>query len=108
MKNAFLVSLSAMIFMCAFSGLCFATTHDTFQCPNGAIISVNDKLVTVAMRCDPPTISTVRMVTGGYWDYPRMVEVEEWVYNRGPGSFVYYLTFENGVLRRIESGAYGN
>lgn len=30
-----------------------------------------------------------------------------WVYNFGPGRFVYYLTFLEGKLIRIQSGGYG-
>lgn len=91
--------------LCTFAG---ATTSDTFRCPNGAIISVNDRLSTVTLRCDTPTSVSRRSVTrglaSGYYD---VVEIEEWMYDLGPSLFVYYLTFENGVLVRIESGGYG-
>jgi hypothetical protein len=33
---------------------------------------------------------------------------EQWIYNFGPTEFVYYLTFANGTLERIEVGGYGN
>ena len=35
------------------------------------------------------------------------VLVEEWTYNFGPSRFVRYLTFENGRLKRVETGSYG-
>lgn len=35
------------------------------------------------------------------------VQIEEWTYNFGPSRFVRYLTFENGRLKRIETGSYG-
>lgn len=31
-----------------------------------------------------------------------------WIYNFGPTKFVYYLTFVNGRLERIQVGEYGN
>jgi len=33
---------------------------------------------------------------------------EQWIYNFGPTEFVYYLTFVNGELERIEVGGYGD
>jgi hypothetical protein len=35
------------------------------------------------------------------------VAIEEWEYNFGQGSFIRYLRFENGRLRRITTGDYG-
>lgn len=35
------------------------------------------------------------------------ITIEEWEYNFGPTSFMYYLRFENGKLARITSGEYG-
>lgn len=99
----------AAIFLWLLCGSAGATTSDTFRCPNGAIVSTNDRLGTVARRCDAPTSVTRRTVTRGLpYGYFETVEVEEWTYNPGPSSFVYYLTFENGVLTRIEAGGYGN
>ncbi len=36
-----------------------------------------------------------------------VVRVEVWTYNYGPSRFVDYVRFENGRVRRIESGGYG-
>lgn len=33
--------------------------------------------------------------------------IEKWVYNFGPTQFIYYLTFANGRLRRIQASEYG-
>ena len=35
------------------------------------------------------------------------LDVEEWVYNFGPGRFIRILRFENGILRAINRGGYG-
>ncbi len=108
MKGALSTILLAAVCICVLCSLAGATTSDTFRCPNGAIISVNDKLSTVTLRCDAPTSVSRRSVTrglvSGYYD---VVEIEEWTYDLGPSLFVYYLTFDNGVLVRIESGGYG-
>lgn len=37
----------------------------------------------------------------------RLVIVEEWTYNHGPGRFMDHLRLENGVVRHIQSGDYG-
>ena len=35
------------------------------------------------------------------------VKIEEWTYNRGPTSFIRYLLFENGRLKKIRLGDKG-
>ena len=37
----------------------------------------------------------------------KIVRVEEWVYNLGSNRLIRYLRFENGRLRKIETGGYG-
>jgi len=37
----------------------------------------------------------------------KLVIVEEWTYNHGPGRFIDHLRLENGIVRRIISGDYG-
>jgi hypothetical protein len=36
------------------------------------------------------------------------VPVEEWTYDFGPNQFIEYVTFEQGRLVHIRSGAYGH
>jgi len=43
----------------------------------------------------------------GFLFAKELVTVEEWEYNLGPGSFIRYLTFENGRLIKITTGDYG-
>jgi hypothetical protein len=40
------------------------------------------------------------------WVFQRVI-IEEWVYNFGPQSLLYYLRFDNGVVERIRTGGYG-
>jgi len=118
MKRTLSTILSAVLLVCLISSSLPASSTDTFRCPNGTLIRVNDKLTTVVMKCDPPTLATKRELTGirpgypwsadgGYYGYYEKIELEEWVYNLGPTSFMMYLTFTNGVLTSIESGEYG-
>ena len=37
----------------------------------------------------------------------KLVLIEEWTYNHGPGRFMDHLRLENGVVRDIQSGDYG-
>ncbi|MEJ5377507.1 MAG: DUF2845 domain-containing protein [bacterium] len=37
----------------------------------------------------------------------QQVLIEEWTYNFGPHSLMYYLRFENGILNDIRTGDYG-
>ena len=37
----------------------------------------------------------------------KLVIVEEWTYNHGPGRFMDHLRLENGIVQRITSGDYG-
>lgn len=37
----------------------------------------------------------------------KLVIIEEWTYNHGPGRFMDHLRLENGIVRRIISGDYG-
>lgn len=106
---------SIVTIVCTAAALCLlyssavATTSGTFRCPNGAIVAVHDRLSTVMLRCDAPTVISRRTVTRGLpFGYFETVEIEEWTYDLGPSSFMYYFTFENGFLERIESGTYGN
>jgi hypothetical protein len=87
----------------------FAAASDTFRCPGGAIIAVHDRLSAIASKCDAPTYISRRTITRGLPSgYFETIELEEWTYNLGSSRFIYYLTFENGFLERIESGTYGD
>ena len=37
----------------------------------------------------------------------KLVIIEEWTYNHGPGRFMDHLILENGIVRSITSGDYG-
>jgi hypothetical protein len=53
-RTVFVSTLGVMLLIGAFSIACNASTYDTFRCNNGNLVSVNDKIGIVALRCDPP------------------------------------------------------
>jgi hypothetical protein len=82
------------------------SSGENFRCPNGNIISEGVELAAVRTKCDNPTYIDKRYEpTGKYGS--GSVEVQVWTYDGGPYTFVYYLTFTNGILTRIVSGDYG-
>ena len=44
---------------------------------------------------------------GKPYSVKKLVIIEEWTYNHGPGRFMDHLILENGVVRSITSGDYG-
>ena len=95
---------------------------EAFYCGT-RIISTGDRMGDVQARCGSPDFITqrtvhrwveqaversiegrwVRVLEGTSVDVP----VEEWTYDFGPQSFIRYVTFENGHITEISTGAYG-
>jgi len=99
------VFLWAMVLVLLISATAAA---DSFRCPNSNIVSTGDMIGEVLAKCDPPAYVTRRYDQRGSRFGYRTIEVEEWTYNPGSFSFMYFLTFENGVLVRVRGGDYGN
>lgn len=101
---------------------------DDFRC-GARIISAGDRKFDVLSKCGEPTSQAGRVEKRIKRDYYRdlfpvrepreseqfreprfveeIVEIDEWVYNLGSTQFIRYLTFENGILVKIETGDYG-
>lgn len=96
-----------------------------FRCGTD-IISVGHRKFDVLRKCGEPANVDVRqeirtrnlgsVVLGPnkriqFYPAPFLVDelvtIEEWEYNSGPGKFIRYLTFENGLLVDIALGDYG-
>ena len=45
--------------------------------------------------------------TGEPYRISKLVFVEQWTYNHGPGRFMDHLRLENGIVQHIKSGDYG-
>lgn len=85
----------------------------------GARVSRGEKKIEVLMHCGEPDvveffgedrISTAldRLKREGiFLRHDLEVQVEEWTYDFGPGSFLLFIRFENGRVARTESGDYG-
>jgi hypothetical protein len=68
---------------------------DSMRC-GGQLITLGDRELEVVETCGEPD----RVRSASYWR-------EVWIYNFGPNTFVRYLTFVDGRLRRIQVGGYG-
>ena len=85
------------------------------------IISIGERRHEVLRKCGDPVYVEVReeVRVGSSLLLPgeefrripsivkELVTIEEWEYNFGPGQFIRYLRFENGILTRITTGDYG-
>jgi hypothetical protein len=69
----------------------------SLQC-DGGIVSVGDSEDSVRDKCGDP-----QKVTREDADSPVV-----WFYNFGPSEFVYYVSFTDGIVERIQMGGYGN
>ena len=69
----------------------------SLECDNG-IVSQGDSEDSVRNKCGNP-----QKVTREDADSPIV-----WFYNFGPSEFVYYVSFTNGIVERIQMGGYGN
>ena len=69
----------------------------SLECPGGTVAR-GDSEDSVRAKCGRP-----HKVSQQDIDSPII-----WFYNFGPTKFVYYLTFTNGVVERIQMGGYGD
>ena len=69
----------------------------SLECDNG-IVSQGNSEDSVRDKCGSP-----QKVTQEDEDSPIV-----WFYNFGPSEFVYYVSFTNGIVERIQMGGYGD
>jgi hypothetical protein len=82
------------------------------SCREGKVLSIGDSKFEVLSMCGPPDFSEMRdadELVISRFDRSRRttIRLDEWTYNFGPRHFLLHLTFENGRLKRMESGGYG-
>ena len=94
---------------------------------SGSIVSIGDTKSQVIGKCGEPnhieSWEEERIKKDYYHSYDphrsyegyrepflvkEYVTIEEWTYNRGPTSFIRYLLFENGRLKKINLGEKGS
>jgi Protein of unknown function (DUF2845) len=103
----------------AFSLLTPLTSRaDSFRCGTTIVPEDSSKVETLA-KCGEPVSRETRTVIesfrtkaeGGEPEVSHEVTVvrtiEEWTYNFGPNSFLRVVTFIDGKLRHVRTGAYG-
>jgi hypothetical protein len=105
------------------SSVAARTTQNSLRCPGSTgLISIGDTESEVLDKCGEPTSIEKMRVPGVYYGNPGEMGHEEyrtqiaregaatqkWTYDFGPNKFVYYLSFQEGELYRIESGGYGD
>lgn len=86
-----------MVFFVMQSNLSALDEAAELECNNGTVF-VGDSADSVIEKCGDP-----QKVTQEDVDSPII-----WYYNFGPTEFVYYLSFTDGVVERIQMGGYGN
>ncbi|WP_305042680.1 DUF2845 domain-containing protein [Geoalkalibacter sp.] len=89
-----------------------ATSMAVDSCRDGHGLRVGDTKVEVIRKCGPPAHSDSRLdeqllAVDARRVVRSTIRVDEWTYNFGPRRFLLHLTFEDGRVKRIETGAYG-
>lgn len=91
----------------ALAGAVWATqaAASSMRCAGG-VVGVGDAPGTVLARCGEPDTRAERQRRLRSHDGHRVhvTDVETWSYRRGVGRFVLLLTFEGGLLTRIDRG----
>ena len=94
---------------------------------SGKLVSIGDTKSQVIDKCGEPdhieSWEEERIKKDHYYSYDddrsyedyrepflvkKYVRIEEWTYNRGPTTFIRYLLFENGRLKKINLGEKGH
>lgn len=71
--------------------------QSSLECSGGIVVS-GDSEDSVRDKCGDP-----QKITQEDADSPII-----WFYNFGPSDFVYYVSFTDGIVERIQTGGYGN
>lgn len=93
-RNVCIILLGTLLFL-MFSNKTFSedlSDEDSFKCHKG-IVSLGDTKYSVKEKCGEPTFKDK-------FD-------NNWVYDRGPSYFIYYIKFSSGTVLRISSGKHG-
>jgi len=97
-KGSILIFVAAIMAVHILGGLAAALdSASDMQCGT-EIVTIGASQFDVREKCGEPT--SIEPGPG--------ISRERWIYNFGPTEFVYYLTFVNGELERIEVGGYGD
>ncbi len=114
-----------IVISATFLALILAAPAHALRC-NHRVIQVGDTVARVADHCGPPDHVTSwqeEIYEGGVYSPKRrgrpsgrfrgryakriIVSHERWIYNFGSTRLIRHLTFENGILKKIETGGRG-
>jgi hypothetical protein len=84
---------------------CGAAQAAAMRC-DGGVVRLGDTEATVLARCGEPDLASERQreLRGAHGRGVRLQDVKTWTYKRGYGRFVLILTFEGGLMTRIDRG----
>jgi hypothetical protein len=109
-------SAALAVAFCLCGGIGIAFSADTiFRC-GGENVSVGDSKYSVQKICGKPSRSESAGTTGKSKKQKEPKETtsksssgksQKWYYDRGYGDYVYVLTFEKDVLKKIETSSRG-
>ncbi|NPU84307.1 MAG: DUF2845 domain-containing protein [Syntrophaceae bacterium] len=97
---------------------------EAFRCRNGGLVSEGDSKAKVILECGQPMLKekVARIESGSAVETDtrdkkkatkqkkvrrKKLTVERWSYNCGENDFIYQLSFEGGILKKVETGGRG-
>jgi hypothetical protein len=83
-----------------------ARADDGLRCGEW-LVSVGATQTEALKKCGPPSQARRRVERYRTRYGTRQALIEEWTYDRGPGEFIRTLTFEDQILKRVDTGEYG-
>lgn len=79
------------------------------RCPNGQLVAVGDNQYDVEAKCGPPLDKEIyhesvpQYNAAGYQVGVIDTLVERWIYQRSAGEFQYILSFDQGIVTKIDA-----
>ena len=86
-----------------------ASSVHVMRCPNGQLVEVGDNQYDVEAKCGPPLDKEIyhesvpQYNIAGYQIGVIDTLVERWIYQRSAGEFQYILSFDQGVVTKIDA-----
>jgi len=102
-----------------------ATEGAAFRCGGGGLVSEGDSKARVILECGQPMLKekVAQVETGATFEEQtkdtkkkgtrkkavrkKKQAVERWSYNCGANDFIYQLTFQGGILKKVETAGRG-
>lgn len=113
------------VILCTLFLACTVLEAEAFRCRGGGLVSEGDSKAKVILECGDPMlkekvaqVETVSSVEEEKKDRKKgsrkkvvgkkkKLTVERWSYNCGENDFIYHLSFQGGILKRVETAGRG-